>query len=219
MSKWKWLRDYMRQNKISQQDAAEALNWKKPRISELLCGKRDLPVDKVLPAAQFFNLDLEALTKFNSGFSNEIPQPTQKSSTTDEQIFFADIIDCATTEGKGLSAPVVGQYPISKNFFNNLGSASIHSLKAIIVRGDTMLPTVCDKDIAIVDTSITKPEYDGIYLFELQGELFIKRLCFNEFEHNAQIISDNPLYPPITISNLNKLSCLAKVVAILKILK
>lgn len=82
-----------------------------------------------------------------------------------------------------------------------------------------MLPTICDKDIAIVDTSITKPEYDGIYLFDLQGELFIKRLCFNKFEHNAQIISDNPLYPSITINNLNKLSCLGKVVAILKILK
>lgn len=219
MSKWNWLRDYMRQNKISQQDAAEALNWKKPRISELLCGKRDLPVDKVLPAAQFFNLDLESLTKFNSGFSNEIPQPAKKSSATDKQIFFADIIDCVSAKGKGLSAPTIGQYPISKEIVSNLNISSINSLKAIIVRGDTMSPTICDKDIAIVDTSVNKPEYDGIYLFELQEELFVKRLCFNEFEHNAQIISDNPLYPTITIHNLNKLFCLGKVVAIMKILK
>ncbi len=68
MNKWEWLRKYMKQNNISQGEAAEALQWKKTRISELLCGKRDLPVDKVFLAARFFNLNLEDLTKYNSNF-------------------------------------------------------------------------------------------------------------------------------------------------------
>lgn len=127
MSKWKWLRDYMRQNKISQQDAAEALNWKKPRISELLCGKRDLPVDKVLPAAQFFNLDLEALTKFNSGFSNEIPQPTQKSSTTDEQIFLQILLIVPQRKEKDY------QLPLSDNILSAKTFSTISTLSPYIL--------------------------------------------------------------------------------------
>ena len=86
-NKWTWLKEYMQKNNISQGEVADALQWQKTRVSELLGGKRDFPVNKVFPAARFFNLDLEEFTKYNSGFSREIPstdgkQP-QKQATAD----------------------------------------------------------------------------------------------------------------------------------------
>ena len=78
-NKWTWLKEYMQKNNISQGEVADALQWQKTRVSELLGGKRDFPVNKVFPAARFFNLDLEEFTKYNSGFSREIPSTDGKS--------------------------------------------------------------------------------------------------------------------------------------------
>lgn len=221
MKKWDWLRDYMRRHNISQQQAADALKWKKPRISELLCGKRDLPVDKVFPASRFFNLDLEQLTKYNSGFSDEIPGTAGSAPTLSEQngMFYVDIIDASQSKGSGLNTAPVGRQPFNAFLLKQLQLSDTSRLKIIIARGDAMSPTINDKDIVLVDTQITKPKNDGLYLFDVQGELFIKRLSFNEFEHSASIISDNGLYPPVFITELQKLSCLGKILAVCKTLR
>ena len=102
--KWQWLRIYMQEHNINQQQVADALQWKKTRISELLSGKRDLPVTKVFPAARFFNLDLEELTKYNTGLSKKIPsfkgQITQHKQIS--ELAYIDIIDSANIKGKSL---------------------------------------------------------------------------------------------------------------------
>lgn len=78
-NKWTWLKEYMQKNNISQGEVADALQWQKTRVSELLGGKRDFPVNKVFPAARFFNLDLEEFTKYNSGFPERSLLPTANS--------------------------------------------------------------------------------------------------------------------------------------------
>lgn len=221
MKKWDWLRDYMHKHNISQQQAADALKWKKPRISELLCSKRDLPVDKVFLAARFFNLDLEQLTKYNSGFSDEIPGTAHATPALPEQsgTFYVDIIDASQSKGLGLNAAPVGRQPFNAFLLKSLQLDEASRLKIIIARGDAMSPTINDKDIVLVNTEITRPENDGLYLFDIQGELFIKRLSFNEFDHSASIISDNGLYPPVIVTELKKLSCLGKILAVCKTLR
>ncbi len=221
MKKWDWLRNYMREHNISQQQAADALQWKKPRISELLCGKRDLPVDKVFLAACFFNLDLEQLTKYNSGFSDEIPETSGSKPSLSEQngTFYVDIIDASQSNGFGLNSAPIARQPFNTFLLKQMHLTDASQLKIIIARGDAMSPTINDKDIVLVNTAVTKPENDGLYLFDIQGELFIKRLSFNEFNHSASIISDNSLYPPVIVSDLKKLSCLGKILAVCKTLR
>lgn len=221
MKKWDWLRNYMSEHNISQQQAAEALQWKKPRISELLCSKRDLPVDKVFLAARFFNLNLEQLTKYNSGFSDEIPETADSVPATLEQndMFYVDVIDASQSKGLGLNAAPIGRQPFTAFFLEQMQLDDASKLKIIIARGDAMSPTINDKDIVLVNTAITKPENDGLYLFDIQGELFIKRLSFNEFDYTASIISDNSLYPPVIVTELKKLACLGKILAVCKTLR
>lgn len=218
MQNWEWLRERMHKLGISQKDAAEALQWKKTRISELLCGKRDLPVDKVFLAARFFNLDLEQLTKYNSGFSDKIPQEYNKLPKSIEQtrITFVDVIDASTVKGRGLGTPPVAKQPITDEIIKLIPSLKGKKLKLLIANGDAMSPTINDRDIVLIDINIKKPNKDGLYLFDLHGELFIKRIVFNEFENSAQIISDNPLYPPIEVTDLSKLHCLGKINAVCK---
>ncbi len=216
--KWKWLRDYMQKHGINQQQVAEALQWKKPRVSELLAGKRDLPVTKVFLAARFFNLDLEELTKYNTGLSNKVPsykgQLPAHNKTND--ISYIDVIDSANIKGKSLKNTVIDQVPFSNALAKQLNLPSTLSLKIIIASGDAMSPTINDRDIVLVDTSVNTPQNNGLYLFNIQDELFIKRLSLDKFSGSADIISDNKLYPIIKINNIKKLSCLGKIVYVCK---
>ena len=216
MKKWDWLRDLMQKNGITQQQAADALQWKKTRISELLSGKRDLPVSKVYLAARFFNLDLEELIKYNSGFSTKTPSTSRKNITdvSTEKITSLTVIDSANVAGKGLKATHREQWPVNAELLRSLGMPSVSHLKVVIARGDAMSPTINDRDFTLVDISVSCPKNDGIYLFEIGGELFIKRIRFNQINHTVDIISDNSLYPPINIDNQKKLTCLGKIIAI-----
>lgn len=221
MNKWNWLKEYMQKNNISQSEVADALQWQKTRISELLCGKRDFPVNKVFLAAKFFNLDLEELTKYNSGFSKEVPSINGKKNVNKNMIEMADIeiLDTANTYGKELAIPPIGKQAISLNVLKQITNAKAKDIKIIITHGDAMQPTINDGDIAWIDISIIKPQFDGLYLFSIKGDLFIKRICFDEFNNSASILSDNKLYPAIKIDNPSKVVVLGKVIAITKMLR
>ncbi|MBP5398914.1 MAG: helix-turn-helix domain-containing protein [Alphaproteobacteria bacterium] len=216
--KWKWLRDYMQKHNINQQQVADALQWKKPRISELLSGKRDLPVTKVFLASRFFNLDLEELTKYNTGLSKKIPSAKGNIVLDNKisQIAYIDVIDSANTKGKSLKNTVIDQVPFSAAFAQQLNISETSNLKIIIASGDSMSPTINDRDLVLVNTSINTPQNNGLYLFNIKDELFIKRLSLDKFSGSADIISDNNFYPPIKINNIKKLSCLGKIIFVCK---
>ncbi len=217
-NKWTWLKEYMQKNNISQGDVADALKWQKTRVSELLCGKRDFPVNKVFPAAQFFNLDLEEFTKYNSGFSKTIPstngkKPLQPADTLTTIDIVAPGGDQKDTN---VSFHRIGKQQITTDILKLLTAASPDNIKIMFARGDAMQPTVNDGDLIWVDTSVTSPTGDGLYLFTLKGELFVKRLQLDTFNQTASLISDNTLYPPITIKNPDKISTLGKIISVTK---
>ena len=216
-NKWTWLKDYMQKNNISQGDVAEALKWQKTRVSELLCGKRDFPVNKVFPAAQFFNLDLEELTKYNSGYTREIPSTDGKKplSRAENNLSVIDIVR-PSINNKGIFYEIVGKQMISTDIFNMFCLSAPENIKALIAAGDAMQPTIGDGDLVWADVSVTSPDADGLYLFALEGEIFIKRLQLDNFNRTALIISDNTLYPPIRVNHPEKLKTIGKIVSVTK---
>jgi len=64
-------------------------------------------------------------------------------------------------------------------------------LKLITGDGQSMQPTIQDKDPLIADASIREFVGDGIYAFVWQGLFYIKRLQVADAEH-FEMISDNP---------------------------
>lgn len=217
-NKWTWLKEYMQKNNISQGDVADALKWQKTRVSELLCGKRDFPVNKVFPAARFFNLDLEEFTKYNSGFSKEIPSTDGKTPLSRAQrcMVSIDVVEAAATAKETLFH-TTGQLSVNEEIFKMLTTSAPDSVKAMFSRGDSMQPTINDGDLIWVDISVKTPSVDGLYLFAIKGEIFVKRLQMDTFNRTASIISDNPLYPPITINKPDKISTLGKVISVTKV--
>ncbi len=50
-----------------------------------------------------------------------------------------------------------------------------NNLRLLTGKGDSMSPTFNDKDILFVDVGVTAITIDAVYVFSLQGELYIKR--------------------------------------------
>jgi len=71
-------------------------------------------------------------------------------------------------------------------------SAVAASLALVTVAGDSMEPTIRDGDIVVIDRSVRAIERDGVYIFTLGNETFIKRL--QRMPDSIQVNSDNPLY-------------------------
>lgn len=66
-----------------------------------------------------------------------------------------------------------------------------HHLKLVTGWGQSMTPTIKDRDPLIVDVSIREFVGDGIYYFSWCGHEYIKRLQIADEDH-FEMISDNP---------------------------
>ena len=79
-----------------------------------------------------------------------------------------------------------------------LNYSKVDNLAIIDGDGDSMEGTFRNGDALLVDRGITEIRTDAIYVFTLDGDLFIKRL--QRMTGGAlRMISDNPVYPPIII--------------------
>jgi len=72
-------------------------------------------------------------------------------------------------------------------------------LKLITGVGQSMAPTIQDKDPLIVDASVREFTGDGIYAFIWQGHFYIKSLQIVDAEHFKMVSKAEKLYPPVEI--------------------
>jgi len=96
-----------------------------------------------------------------------------------------------------------------------LAFSSTENLAIINGDGDSMNGTFRDGDSLLVDRGITEIRTDAVYVFTLDGDLFIKRL--QRMTGGAlRMISDNPVYPAIMIegSDLEKIHIQARVLLV-----
>jgi len=81
-----------------------------------------------------------------------------------------------------------------------LSYSNLENLAIIVGDGDSMDGTFRNGDALLVDRGITEIRTDAIYVFTLDGELFIKRLQ-RLAGGSLRMISDNPVYPAIMIED------------------
>ncbi|WP_417551829.1 LexA family transcriptional regulator [Marinomonas fungiae] len=83
----------------------------------------------------------------------------------------------------------------------NLAAAGVNTSNLMIIyaRGDSMEPTFYSGDPLFIDRTFhTVAPEGGIYVFNYNGELFVKRLQL-AFTGDLLVISDNDKYPNMTI--------------------
>lgn len=113
-------------------------------------------------------------------------------------------LDVAASMGSGMEAPThvdtIRDITVRLEWLREQGVSysKIENLAIITGDGDSMAGTFNDGDSLLVDRGITEIRTDAIYVFTLDGQLFIKRLQ-RMAGGNLRMISDNPIYPAMVI--------------------
>ncbi|MCK8572478.1 XRE family transcriptional regulator [Yersinia ruckeri] len=89
------------------------------------------------------------------------------------------------------------EFPVEK-VYELFGRKSLDGIELMNVDGDSMMPTLCPKDLLFIDTRIDHFNGDGVYVFNFEDSTFVKRLQKVKGRKLA-VLSDNEKYPPFFI--------------------
>lgn len=135
--------------------------------------------------------------------SNVIPIDSRRKSQ-DANFITIPQLDVAGSMGPGRVPPdhieVIRDITVHLDWLKTQGLSysNLENLAIIDGDGDSMEGTFRNGDALLVDRGITEIRTDAIYVFTLEGELFIKRLQ-RLTGGSLRMISDNPVYPAIMI--------------------
>jgi SOS-response transcriptional repressor LexA len=106
---------------------------------------------------------------------------------------------------------------IDRETADQIGVIQLENYDAINVIGDSMIPTIEDKSIVLVDRTKQTLEGSGVYIVNTTAGLFVKRLHKSP-NGEIELISDNRAYPAVTMLE-EEMSIVGRVVGSLDNLK
>lgn len=107
-------------------------------------------------------------------------------------------LDVRASAGPGAlggSEATTGHIAFDRGWLRQMSSAKADDLSFIVVRGDSMSPTLVEGDDILVDQGDSAVRLrDGIYVLRKDDALLVKRLAINPSTRRVTIKSDNPSY-------------------------
>lgn len=114
--------------------------------------------------------------------------------------------DVAGSMGRGLKLPdnyveVVTNMSVDLDYLRNKTTFTHPSNLALITAyGNSMADTFHDGDTLLVDRGVNEVKIEDVFVLALNDELYIKRVQRIPTDGSIRLISDNPKYPPITVT-------------------
>ena len=120
-----------------------------------------------------------------------------------DNVYRIDVLDVSVSAGDGSPSKDVVEVIRSIEYVPDqarviFGNRPESSVKLINVRGDSMEGTIEPGDLIFVDVSVCSFDGDGIYVFDYNGDMYVKRL--QKVKSELIVISDNPRYREWSIS-------------------
>lgn len=221
---------------LTQEKLAHALDMNQSSVSHYLNGVNPLNVPVASAFARILKIEVaqfsERLASQIADIASSLPvrdaeedegEPPISTKKVMESLGFITIphlnVSASMGPGKLPEHQVEVIREITVNFdwlkIQGLAFSSLDKLAIITGDGDSMEGTFRNGDSLLVDRGITEIRTDAIYVFTLDGDLFIKRL--QRMTGGAlRMISDNPAYPPIIIegADLEKVHIQARVLLV-----
>lgn len=126
------------------------------------------------------------------------------------------IYDVGASAGDGAlvgSEDAVASLAFPPGYLTHLTHTAPGKLKIITVKGDSMVPTLNDDDIVMVDVSKTDLSYDGIFVIRDNGDaLLVKRIGRASQAGRISIISDNKSLYPTVERSLGEIDIIGRVI-------
>lgn len=196
------LKTAMRNKSINARELAEKADVGASFVYDILNGKSSNPTTKKLSSvAQVLGVSvpylLHGTRAFHDFFSST---PLASSSNSDELVAIPSVaVEASMGGGSEVAEEATSKpYYFHRSWIRQKLKTSPADLRIIFVRGDSMLPTLDDNDMVLVDVSRKSPTPPGIFvLFDGIG-LVVKRLEYlgDKEEPLIRIISDNRKYGP-----------------------
>ena len=197
------LKQLLDDRNLSMNAFAKQLGVSQPSISDIVNGRTRSPKN-ILEIASALGVNAHWLKtgegEPNAEFIAYVPAQNEQNA------FRVDVMDYqAAAHSSGI---VNVDYPdviesiffTEEGLFKVIGRKSAVGIKLFKVPTDSLSPTINPSDLVFVDTLINNYVAEGIYVFNLNGETYIKRL--QRLPTGViRALSDNPLYPPFEITD------------------
>lgn len=185
---------------LNQSELARLLGIKPQSVQQWEKGDSAPKLERLKAIADILKVSLESLT-------GEKPMPVVREQfvETGDDIVKVPRFSAEASMGVGSEVHpddelVLDFMPLSVSWLRqNVSCSSFRNLQLITGKGDSMVPTIEDGDILLVDTGIERVVSDAIYALNVGGELFVKRVQRN-LDGGLIIISDNKEYEKMFIS-------------------
>ncbi|GLV21970.1 hypothetical protein TomMM35A_18230 [Sphingobium sp. TomMM35A] len=212
---------------LRQRDLARALGLEENKVSKIKTGERQFKYPELLRAREWLqsqNADLLYQAGDGNGIVVEAKRTGQRTPAEEGQLE-SDVDeveiqqwDVAYGMGGGtyLDLPVTGEtHKFSRSWLRQFTHAPPNQIFLATGTGDSMMPTILDADIVIVDTSQREVRLaDKIWAAAYGQTGIIKRLRPMP-DGSVKILSDNPNVPPETAYD-GELSVVGRVVAVVR---
>jgi phage repressor protein C with HTH and peptisase S24 domain len=172
------LKEILSRSGMSARQFSEILGISEGQMSNVLRGNRRPSREVLIRLAEHFNVDLNWL------LSNE----------TGDTVYI-ELIDQEAAAGTGVEIDEYAErqtIAVPRSF---LGTHKPENLKAITVRGDSMIgEQIFDGDYVLFDTS--KKLGESIFVVSVGSALLVKRVVTDEVKKTKTLFSANADYPP-----------------------
>lgn len=206
----------LKEKNLSQAAFARLLGIAQPSVYKIVSGSTKNP-GKILEMAAVLGVDAHWL-KTGEG-SREIIGNSGRMVQEAQAVYSADYaaeadnahcirVDLLDFEAAAHTSGIINlDYPdvVLSIFFTpeglmqTIGRGKADGIKLFKVPTDSLAPTINPNDLVFVDTLANRYTTEGIYVFNLDGETYIKRLQRIP-GGTIRALSDNPLYPPFEIT-------------------
>lgn len=205
----------MTEQGISQAELARKIGIKQPSVYKILSGQTHNPKN-ILEMAAVLGVNAHWLKTgegsreiAGGGLAVNDPQAVYSADyaaeADNEHCIRVDLLDfeaAAHTSGIiNLDYPdvVLSIFFTPEGLMQTIGRGKADGIKLFKVPTDSLAPTINPNDLVFVDTLANRYTTEGIYVFNLDGETYIKRLQRIP-GGTIRALSDNPLYPPFEIT-------------------
>ncbi|PLY06237.1 MAG: hypothetical protein C0625_10485 [Arcobacter sp.] len=154
----------------------------KPNTLSTWKKRNKIPYELIEKISQIENISLDKIL-----LNSQLPIKKQDNA------YQIDLLNVRAGAGEGVYnylIETVDTITLDKSFFKT--AINTDKVKGIQVDGDSMEPTLRDRDFVLIDENITFGT-NGIYAIQYGGQILIKRLQF-KMDGTILIISDNEKY-------------------------
>lgn len=188
-----WIKSRLTGRRGELADLAHAVGITPDKLAKILSGARRIQAIEAPRFAAFF-----------------------EEGTGDSALLMVPVYDALTFDAEsdaGRGDCFVAELDFPRSYLHTLTRAHHRDLAIIVVKGDSMVPTLVEDDVVMLDRTKRDPSYDGLFALRDGGAaIFVKRIGRASRAGRVSLISDNRTMYPTVERPVDELDILGRVI-------